>query len=311
MSTPPPIEFTDFLVSPPLTPPFRHRGGVSSFGVRRWRTAGAPAVGFTRQLPSTHEGVDLQPAADGDEGAVYAAFWGEVVHISTEDVDGNGNVVMEALTLRCDPPAVGVLFRYLHMVRSLGSRSSGLSVGDRVRSGQLLGFISPEPDDPHLHFEMRIFADTSLTFQDAKPLETFAIDPTEMLYRFDAGRWPRARDEEAFTSWSTDSYATIDRLRLIPWRVQHRTNGIEFHTTHLWQVTIENTRTGTHQSYLPVETAQDWEKELTELIRDAFRTRMRVRLIGRHSHFFPMREGFGSDVTFDSRMMIEDVRVRP
>jgi len=155
--------------------------------------------GVGGDLPSTHSGVDLQPVRGDDNGAVYAAHWGSVVRID-QDFDGK-TLKQETLILLCDPPAAGVVFYYMHILRSValpyGPASSGIQLGDPVRKGQLLGFISPNNSDPHLHFEMRILADTSRTppIDDQCPIDTFPINPTAMLYRFDANRWPRARDE--------------------------------------------------------------------------------------------------------------------
>ena len=179
------FDWTDFLASPPLTPPFRHRGGVSAFGVRRWRGQTSQVQGVTTDLPSTHAGVDLKPVRADDNGAVYAAHWGEIVNID-QDISG-GTLRQETLTLLCEPFAAGIVFNYLHILRSVttasGTLSSGIQQGDAVRKGQLLGFISPNNSDPHLHFEMRILADASgqPPIQGGRPIETFPIDPTAPL----------------------------------------------------------------------------------------------------------------------------------
>ena len=196
------FNWTDFLISPPLTPPFRHRGGVSAFGVRRWRDQLSQVQGVTDDLPSTHSGVDLKPVRADDNGAVYAAHWGQIVRVD-QDFNNDGTLKQETLVLLCEPPDAGIVFNYLHILRSVllpgGQASSGVQSGDRVRKGQLLGFISPNNSDPHLHFEMRILSNTSpaVPIDNQRPVDTFAIDPTAMLYRFEANRWPRARDQEA------------------------------------------------------------------------------------------------------------------
>lgn len=301
MPTPPSFDWTTFLIAPPLTPPFRHRGGVSAFGVRRWRGQLAQVQGVGGDLPSTHAGVDLQPVRDDDTGAVYAAHWGEVVRID-QDFDA-GALKQETLTLLCEPPAAGIIFNYLHILRSVtlpsGPASSGVQQGDRVRKGQLLGFISPNNRDPHLHFEMRILADTAQPIDNARPVDTFPIDPTVMLYRFDANRWPRARDQEAYASWDIRGYVRIERLRMLPWRIKHKDDGITFHNAWLLEALLEGAPGGIGTCYLPVEHATEPERALSEMLRDAFRSGHRVRLRGRHSHFF------------GDRPMIEDIRARP
>lgn len=307
------IDPTFALLAPPLTPPFSHRGGVSSYGVRRWRDS--KVTGFDLDYPSVHEGVDLVPAMADDEGAVYASFWGLIVdhHVHHEDGDPSKPVVNEDLTLWCDPAQGGLIVQYLHIVRTKQFRdgttvSSGVSKGDRVRAGQLLGFISPHNNDPHLHFELRLQADVSLAnqfpiqaFSNKTPITSTSVDPTMLLYRFDAERWPRQRNAQ-IEEWATGKYLPISRLRIVPWVVQHKPGQVKWHTHHFLEVMFEvelNDFPANQSFYVPLETGIPREQVVADVLRDAFNHRHKVKLRGRKSWFF------------GERLVVEDIRVRP
>jgi hypothetical protein len=309
-----PVDPTTFLFAPPLTPPFKHMGGIGAFGTRRWRDHGI--AGFDRKLPSVHEAVDLVPAISTDDGAVYAAYWGEVVEVDTETDLVTGKVKQETITLWCDPKAAGVIFRYLHVVRgrtvhSGATISSGINTGDRVRAGQLLGFISPnvdrpDVDRPHLHFEMRVQVDPGSALvaggSVAVPGTTMAVDPTAALYRFDAERWPRERNAP-IEEWSMSGYLPITRLRTLPWVVTGSDDSVRWHTQTLLQVMFEEDPQGVLPGrpdfYLPVDVALPRERLMIDTLRSAFDNGQKVRLSGRRSYFF------------DDRPMIEEVSLRP
>jgi hypothetical protein len=297
--------------SPPLTPPFKHRGGVSSFGVRRWRSSSL--TNFTRDLPSVHEGVDLVPALSNDEGEVYGAYWGTIAE-HNENRDTSGNIIDEDIGIRCEPMSVGIFVRYLHIIRTktlsngLTVTTASLNVGDNVRPGQLLGYISPNNPDPHLHYELRALTDPNQVIAPGRPVESFSIDPTSLLYRFDVGRWPRARNKQ-IDDWSFEKYHRISRLRIVPWVVEHQPGQVKWHTQKLLQVLIEDdnlriasTNTGAHQQnrfYLPIDVATPTERIMIDTLREAFLNSANIRLRGRVSYFF------------NERLMIEDISLRP
>jgi hypothetical protein len=61
-----------------------------------------------------------------------------------------------------------------------------------VTKGDLIGQIGSGPSDPHLHFELRIVIDPSdqRFWSDRNAV---ALDPTRLLYRFEAGVLPLLR----------------------------------------------------------------------------------------------------------------------
>lgn len=288
------------VMSPPLRTPFRHRGGVSSFAVRRWRDQPSRVTGYTLDGPGYHQGIDLLAGPSDPDGAVFSVAWGEIVSI---DVDGDGCKNVRVLH-RHSP--VGFTSQYFHITDGITLASgtlasSGISVGEAVRPGQLLGFICPMHPAPHLHFELRV--ETEPWGASSRPASV-PIDPTAMLYRFEADRWPSQRGQPTYGDWSMNRYGPITRLSIRPWKVEHADNPVVFRTAHLLEVMFEdedpkNLPDGTKAFYVPVEQGTERERRMVDLLRDAFRTGAHVKLFGRDSIFF------------GERKMIEEVRTRP
>jgi hypothetical protein len=120
-----------------------------------------------------HEAVDLEGQA-GD--CVFAAYGGRVVEVETGAAGVRGNV-----TIDHHPFATGLVSRYLH----LEGASLCVEEGDSVVKGDLIGRIGSGPADPHLHFELRIVLDPSGE-KYWSPRDSIAVDPTRLLYRFEA-----------------------------------------------------------------------------------------------------------------------------
>ena len=189
------------LLAPPLLPPLVLRTENGFFGAKR------PAIGnFGDCEPCTrfeeppdlppdddpseppparyvkhqlHEAVDLE----GEAGVcVFAAYTGKVVEVERGATGVRGNV-----TIDHHPVAAGLVSRYLH----LDGDSICVEPGESVTKGDLIGQLGSGPADPHLHFELRIVVDPS----DRRfwaDRNSVALDPTRLLYRFEAGASHRA-----------------------------------------------------------------------------------------------------------------------
>ena len=191
------------LLAPPLLPPLVLRTENGFFGAKR------PAIGsFGDCEPCTrfeeppdlppgdedpseppparyvkhqlHEAVDLE----GEAGeCVFAAYTGKVVEVERGATGVRGN-----LTIDHHPAGTGLVSRYLH----LDGDSICVEPGEPVTKGDLIGQLGSGPTDPHLHFELRIVIDAS----DRRfwaDRNSVALDPTRLLYRFEAGALPLLR----------------------------------------------------------------------------------------------------------------------
>jgi Peptidase family M23 len=127
-----------------------------------------------------HEAVDLEGEA-GD--CVFAAYTGRVVEVERGATGVRGN-----LTIDHHPSGTGLVSRYLH----LDGDSICVEPGQPVTKGDLIGQIGSGPSDPHLHFELRIVVDPSdRRFWSDR--NSVALDPTRLLYRFEAAALPLLR----------------------------------------------------------------------------------------------------------------------
>jgi hypothetical protein len=184
------------LLVPPLLPPLVLRTENGQFGAKRpeiGRFGDCEPCSRFEEPPSrppdeedprdprparyvkhqVHEAVDLEGEA-GD--CVFAAYGGRVVEVETGAAGVRGNV-----TIDHHPFATGLVSRYLH----LEGASICVEEGDSVAKGDLIGRIGSGPADPHLHFELRIVLDASGE-KYWSPRDSIAVDPTRLLYRFEA-----------------------------------------------------------------------------------------------------------------------------
>jgi hypothetical protein len=184
------------LLVPPLLPPLVLRTENGQFGAKRpeiGRFGDCEPCSRFEEPPSrppdeedprdprparyvkhqVHEAVDLEGQA-GD--CVFAAYGGRVVEVETGAAGVRGNV-----TIDHHPFATGLVSRYLH----LEGASLCVEEGDSVVKGDLIGRIGSGPADPHLHFELRIVLDPSGE-KYWSPRDSIAVDPTRLLYRFEA-----------------------------------------------------------------------------------------------------------------------------
>ena len=130
-----------------------------------------PPVRYLKQ--QVHEGVDLEGEA-GD--CVFAAYIGRVVEVEVGAGGRRGNV-----TIDHHPFGTGLVSSYLH----LEGGSLCVEEGDVVTKGQVIGRIGGEPEDPHLHFALRIVVDPSDN-RYWTDRSSVALDPTRLLYRLEA-----------------------------------------------------------------------------------------------------------------------------
>jgi Peptidase family M23 len=92
------------------------------------------------------------------------------------------------LTIDHHPSGNGLISRYLH----LDGDSICVEPGEPVTKGDLIGQVGSGPSDPHLHFELRIVVDPSdRRFWSDR--NSAALDPTRLLYRFEAAALPLVR----------------------------------------------------------------------------------------------------------------------
>ena len=111
---------------------------------------------------------------------MFAAYLRKVVEVDTSGDGARGNV-----TIDHHPLGMGLVSRYLH----LEGASLCVEPGDAVNKGEVIGRIGSGPADPHLHFELRSVIDRSdqRFWTDRNAV---AVDPTRLLYRFEAGTLP-------------------------------------------------------------------------------------------------------------------------
>jgi Peptidase family M23 len=214
------------LLAPPLLPPLVLRVENGRFGAKR------PAIGAfghcapcnrfedpppfppggdedeDPRLPARyvkhqlHEAVDLE----GETGdCAFAAYTGRVVEVERGADGVRGNV-----TIDHHPLGTGLVSRYLH----LDGGTICVEPGEAVTKGDLIGQLGSGPADPHLHFELRIVLDPSdRRFWSDR--NTIAVDPTRLLYRFeaDAVALVTASAAEAVTRIGVETAAGIPFFR--------------------------------------------------------------------------------------------------
>jgi len=118
-------------------------------------------------VPQRHNGLDLPD----DEGVpIYAALPGRVTAVWLDDKYGGGNSIVLAHT-STDIARTG----YCHLQKWV----DGLAVGDRVESGQQIGFMGKtgQVTGSHLHFTCR---GKDLQWVDPLPLLCVAAGVVEM-----------------------------------------------------------------------------------------------------------------------------------
>ena len=161
----------------------------------------APAPGryVKHQL---HEAVDLEGEA-GD--CVFAAYTGRVVEVERSPDGVRGDV-----TIDHHPLGNGLVSRYLH----LEGASICVEPGESVTKGDLIARIGSGPADPHLHLELRIVLDPSdRRFWSDR--NSIPVDPTRLLYRFEADALPvlSAGAASAVTSLGVETVARVPLFR--------------------------------------------------------------------------------------------------
>jgi hypothetical protein len=161
---------------------------------------GDPPAGYVKH--QLHEAVDLEGEA-GD--CVFAVYTGRVVEVESSADGARGDV-----TIDHHPLGTGLVSRYLH----LEGATIGVAAGDSVTKGDLIGQLGSGPADPHLHLELRIVVDPSdRRFWSDR--NSIAVDPTRLLYRFEADALPlvTASAAESVTRIGIETAAGIPFFR--------------------------------------------------------------------------------------------------
>lgn len=288
MSNIDPIPFAHHLIAPPMEFPFGLRSGGSIFG--------APRDGGA--CYRCHEGIDLFPKGSPPHNdSIYAVNWGVVESV----VDHNGSGPDWEIVIRHHPVSSGVYTLYRHLI----SVEPSIGPNAQVNAGDLIGRIEGSLAEPHLHFLWARKTDPadplSYTVSGHQVRNRIPLDPTPLLYRFEAFRWPNRGGDHVPRYQHEDSYpySKINRIRAISWQYpRHESRS----ATWLLQVAMpdrDNPPSGDEYFFLPINDALPHEKLMADVIRDAFYNGSRVRLGWRDSFFY------------GERRMIEDIRVRP
>ena len=284
-----PIPFVHHLLAPPMTIPF----GLSGCNISG---AGRPQTASSWR---PHEGIDLCPFGSPPNNSIYAVNWGTV-----ESVE-NFNPSDWLITIRHHPDSSGVYTLYRHLT----SVEPSIVPNAQVDAGEPIGSIA---GFDHLHFIWAQKTDPADPFLDNVPdvnnptghgvevRNRIPLDPTPLLYRFEAYRWPSGTSEsDAVLRYQHESnypYSKINRIRIISWPDRRA-------ATWLMQVAMpdrNNPETDVEYFFLPINDALPHEKLMADVIRDSFHNGNRVRLRWRDSYFYG-----------EPRKMIDDIRVRP
>lgn len=265
------VPYPHLLFAPPTDLPFGLNSGGSVFGAERVRDEGKP-----EERRSFHHAIDLfyrGPASIQQKA--YAVSDGLVER-----------AIGSRVWVRHHPATSGFFTVYTHL------DTRDVNQGDQVRRGQQVGTISGD----HLHFVWFRLADPADNYH-VTTNNFIPLDPTALLYRFDANRW-QWEDGTKVPQDAHTSYSQISRVRIEPWP-----GGTRRPATWLFEVGME----GSQYFYLPIQNALPQEELLVEVLRDAARNQNRVKLNFRDSFFYPIKKNDGS---IEPRKMIEGVRVR-
>jgi hypothetical protein len=291
-----PITFAHKLLAPPMDFHFGLRSGGSIFG------AGRPSdyrdLKEGDEFYECHTGIDLYPKGLQHKHSIYAADWGTVE--SVEDMkdpsDADDPVDWEIL-IRHRPHSSGVytLYRHLHSVEPQ------IQPNAEVNVGEVLGRIDDLKDEPHLHFMWALKTDPADPFIEwvnvpgggkRRIFNCIPLDPTPLLYRFEAFRWPSVSGKLPRCYLRTHS--KIRQIRVTHWFRSPAAT---------WLLEVEMAKESNPEEsdyfYLPISDALPHEKLMADIIRDSFHNGNRVRLSWHDSYFY------------GERKMIDDVRVRP
>jgi len=283
-----PIPFAHHLLAPPMNFPFGLRSGGSIFGADR------PGGSFYRP----HEGIDLYPKGSPPHNdSIYAVNWGTVESVRNRSSTGaNWEIV-----IRHHPDSSGVYTLYRHLI----SVDPSIVPNAQVDAGDLIGRIDGSLAEPHLHFLWAHKTDPADLFVDTvsghEVRNRIPLDPTPLLYRFEAYRWPSTGSGHVprYQHESTYPYSKINRIRVISWQYPRADSRA---ATWLLQVAMpdqNNPTTDVEYFFLPINDALPHEMLMADVIRDSFHNGNRVRIGWRDSYFY------------GERRMIDDIRVRP
>ncbi len=184
---------SDFLICPPLDPPWRLAFPVGFFGAPRVHgQAGGDCCSdhFAAVTPDgsaglhqVHEAVDL---ASGSGSCVFAAYSGTIVGKDPGqlviDHQGEGGAYAS---------------RYLHIDH--GPKA----IGDRVVKGEPIASVRPHAAGDHLHFELWHWVTAAP--QGNPDAEAVPVDPTRLLYH-----WEQALDLDHAALGSIDMAASAE-----------------------------------------------------------------------------------------------------
>lgn len=300
-----PITFSHKLLAPPMDFPFGLRSGGSIFG------AGRPSVHYYlkegEQFYQCHTGIDLFPkGSPPHKDSIYAADWGTVESVvnhndpSDHDYDSTSGPDWEIL-IRHRPHSSGIYTMYRHLI-SVEPRVQLRNA--EVTVGEVIGRIDGSLSEPHLHFMWALKTDLADPFVEwivtrdgsRRRFNCIPLDPTPLLYRFEAFRWPSPSGGVPLLQHeNTYPYSKIERIRVVHWKQNPA-------ATWLLEVAMpdrNNPQTDVEYFFLPISDSLPHEKLMSDIIRDSFHHGNRIRLRWRDSYFY------------GERRMIDDVRVRP
>jgi hypothetical protein len=216
---------------------------IGLFGARR----GGPAGGLAR----VHEGVDLL----ADEGErVFAVARGKVVLVTAFS---GGTLI----AIRHDPPASGIVSRYLHL------KNPVVAAGNPVVAGQQIAEVGPEGKPDHLHFEIRQLPDITVS-ASGNSNRSHPLDPTRALYN-----WEKHRFEN---DQSSRRVGKKGKITLFDEVVRDR----------MLRFVRVNSEGSSDDYFLPLLNPTSEERSLLDTLRMAFFYKNNVRLVWRDSLFF-------------------------
>lgn len=153
------IQYTETVTPPSLKLPLPgNRSWVVTTEIGGWDEK------YPGQQAPTHSGgnyfsIDFGPASSPSYGGdipIYAAAGGKVAVVGSDQNHANGYYVVINHSNIADE-TTGYTTRYLHLKGDPSLGPIGLSVGDTVIQGQLLGYMgnTGQSDGTHLHFGVR------------------------------------------------------------------------------------------------------------------------------------------------------------
>lgn len=244
------------IFAPPLDMPLRLLGMGGLFGMNRTRAQrqynSSSGSVETYEPHQMHTGLDLT-ANEGDP--VFAARGGEVVHIN--QISGNPDN-LRIWVRHMEPGAASFITRYLHV------KDPKINIGDSVSQGQCIAEVGPL-SNPQLHFEIRIIVNAAST-NDWSNENTEPLDPLPFLYRW----------EYIYYEQIGGIQPSFGTRALLGFSGVVRKSGISFFEI----------KHADDWYYIPICCSDEYDRQLVELLTDAYINGVAVRIASRESPLF-------------------------